>query len=351
MLMRRVSAKDKIPNGLVRAALVSGVAVGLAAASLGGVPNADATCIGISGINIGDGCHSTVGSFALVLGTGGTATTGGFLNAAIAVGNGDIHAIAGRGGLDSLNLALNFGNATDGATSTVTAGGGTALLPDNFNLAANLGGNANTGGGNGFSNLDVSATNGFGNVALNAIGSNRNTIHAGDGFLNFAVNVGGSGGRGSDSRVTATDSLSAAFQSQTVLGDTCVDASNPGCGNVVTANGPLSLVVAAGVVGKEVVQDGPGITLANSFNSDTFPNQPLPTANVLAARNANSFAPTTFADGSSNGSGGGQLSESLTKSSKQFSSSLKKLSAGVKNALGGSGKKKQNSEPKPDADS
>ena len=25
------------------------------------------------------------------------------------------------------------------------------------------------------------------------------------------------------------------------------------------------------------------ITLANSFNSDTFPNQPLPTANVLAA--------------------------------------------------------------------
>ncbi len=46
-----------------------------------------------------------------------------------------------------------------------------------------------------------------------------------------------------------------------------------------------------------------------------FPNQMLP-ANVLAASKANSFAPTTFASGSSNGSGGGQLSGSLTKGGK-----------------------------------
>ncbi len=257
-----------------------GLASGLVGAQLGGFPTANATCLGIAGISINDGsgghCSSSLFGFALGLGPGTSATADGFFNAAIAVGT-NTTAIAGTGGLDFLNLAFNSGQATQGATSTVTAGGG------GFNLAANLGGNANTGGGSGFSNLDVSATNGFGNVALNAIGSNRNTIRAGDGFLNFAVNVGGRGGRGSDSRVSATNNLSVAFQSQTVLGGTCVNANNPGCGNVVTAIGPLSLVVAAGVVGKEVVQDGPGITLANSFNADTFPPQPLPATSLAAS--------------------------------------------------------------------
>ena len=91
MLMRRVSAKDRIPNGLVRAALVAGVASGLAAASLGGVPNADATCLGIFGISINDGsgghCSSSLFSFALGLGPGTSATARGNLNAAIAVGD------------------------------------------------------------------------------------------------------------------------------------------------------------------------------------------------------------------------------------------------------------------------
>jgi hypothetical protein len=137
-----------------------------------------------------------------------TATANGFFYAANAVGS-NVTALAGTGGpLDFLNLAANFGNATDGAASTVEAGGGA------INLAANLGGNANTGGGMGFSDLNISARDGFGNVALNVIG-NRNTVSAGDGFLNFATNVGGQRGRGSDSRVTTTDSLSAAFQSQT----------------------------------------------------------------------------------------------------------------------------------------
>ena len=349
MLMRRVSAKDKIPNGLVRAGLVAGVASGVVAASLGGFGTANATCLGIFGISINDGsgghCSSSLTTFAFGLGPGTTAIANeGFFNAAIALGT-DTTAQAGTGGLDFLNLAFNSGQATQGATSTVTAGGG------GFNLAANLFGNANTGGGPGFSDLDVSAGDGFGNVALNAIGSNRNTIRAGEGSLDFAVNVGGRGGRGSDSTVSATGGLAAALQSQTFLGSQCVDASNPGCGNVVTATGPLALVVAAGVVGKEVVRDVPGITLANSFNADTFPNQTLPTANVLAASNSNRFAPTTVANGSSNGSGGGQVSRSLTNSSKQFSSSLKKLSAGVQKALGNFGKKKQNSPPKTETDS
>jgi hypothetical protein len=140
--------------------------------------------LGIS-INLGDGghCSSSLFGFALGLGPNTVATGDGFLDAAIAVGS-NVTALAGTGGpLDFLNLAINAGNATDGATSTVSAGGG------GFNLAANLGGSANTGGGTGFLNTDISAGDGSGNVALNIVG-NRNTVSAGGGFLDFATNVG-----------------------------------------------------------------------------------------------------------------------------------------------------------------
>ncbi len=272
----------KRASGLLRGAAVAGLVSGLAAASLNGVPTADATCLGIFGIsiNLGDGghCSSSLFGFALGLGPDTFATADGFFNAAIAVGS-NVTAEAGTGGpLDFLNLAANFGNATDGATSTVTAGGG------GFNLAANLGGNANLSGlaGQEAIDMEVSAGDGFGNVALNVIG-NRNTIRAGDGFLNFATNVGGlfSFPNGSDNEITATGSLSAAFNSQTFLGEPC---SVSQCGNTVTANGPLSLVVAAGVVRKLVEAGSFEITLANSFNSGDFEDNPnLPPANVLAA--------------------------------------------------------------------
>ena len=55
MLMRRVSSKDKIPNGLLRTAVASGAAVALATASLGVVGTATASCINFSGIAIGGG--------------------------------------------------------------------------------------------------------------------------------------------------------------------------------------------------------------------------------------------------------------------------------------------------------
>ncbi len=51
-------------------------------ASLGGVPTANAWCIGISGINIGEGCTTELGTFALGIGDETTATAGGFLTGA-----------------------------------------------------------------------------------------------------------------------------------------------------------------------------------------------------------------------------------------------------------------------------
>ncbi len=105
--------------------------------------------------------------------------------------------------------------------------------------------------------------------------------------------------------------------------------------------GPFALGGAVDTVKRIVEQAGFGVTI-NNFNADD--------TSALAARNPNRFAPTTFADGSSNETGnssGGQLSASLTKGGKQFSSSLKKLSAGVQKALGSLGKK-QNNEPNPE---
>src|SRR3954468_12528199 len=119
MLMRRVSAKDKVNNGLVRAALVAGVASAVAMGSLSGVGPASGTCIGFSGFdfNLGGGgsCTSTFGNFALGLGEGTVAnSSGGFLNGAIAVGT-NVAALAGdpfnTGTFSVANLALNLGGA------------------------------------------------------------------------------------------------------------------------------------------------------------------------------------------------------------------------------------------------
>ncbi|WNG90643.1 hypothetical protein [Mycobacterium sp. ITM-2016-00318] len=336
MLMRRVSAKEKaVNNGLVRAALVAGVASAVAVGSLSGVGPANGTCIGISGINIGSGCTSTFGNFALGLGEGTVATANGsFLNFAIAAGT-NVTALAGDPtGFSLGNLALNLGSGVDPRDNVVAAG----VFPDgppgsagSFNLATNLGGNGGTGDG---TPMTIVAT-GLGSSAINVIG-NRNTLTSA-GILNNTTNVGLPFGfpNASDSVLTSIGNLSTAFNYQGIFtaGDCAVD-----CGNFVTAVGPGAIAGAINVVQQIVVQAGPGITLRTPFD----PNTGGSTATTLAS--ANKFAPTTLAGGSSNKSGN-QLSASSAKSSKQFSSSLKKLSNGVKNAVNGLGKKKQTSTP------
>jgi hypothetical protein len=271
-------SKGKLASGLKRGAVVSGVTATLAAASLGGVPNADATCLGILGIsiNLGDGghCSSNLTTFSLGIGPDTFAIANeGFFNAAIAIGN-NITATAGTGGLDFLNLAFNSGQAEDSATSTVIAGGG------GFNLAANLGGNANASGGS-VVDMDIFAGNGFGNAAVNLF-ANRNRVHAEDGFLNIATTVGNafSNPNGSENDVTATGSLSLAFSVQPpFITPSCPAAP---CGNVVTANGPLSLVGAIGLVSRMLVGDF-GITLGTPFNADTIPPRTGSTTGVVAS--------------------------------------------------------------------
>ena len=321
-------------------------------ASLGGIGTASGTCIGISGINIGgpEGqCQSTFGNFALVLGDGQAIANGTFLNAAIAIGN--VIAMAGNpDGFSLGNIALNAGSAQDVPSQNVVAAG---IIPESdeeevpgstagsFNLAANLGGaGGTTGTGEPGTPMFIAAT-GIGSPAINVIG-NRNRLIS-DGILANTTNVGsifGFPANGSDNVLTSSGPVSVAFNYQGIFTEDC---DTPTCGNTVNAEGLSSFAAAIGVVNQEVEQIGFGVNINNfSLGGGT---------SALAASNPNRFAPTTFANGSSNGSGGGQLSRSLTESSKQFSSSLKKLSAGIQKALGGLGKKKQSSEPKPETDS
>jgi hypothetical protein len=57
---RRGISKDKVARG----AVASGLAAGLVAATLTGTGTAHAWCVGLSGIDIGGGCDSTIGNFA-----------------------------------------------------------------------------------------------------------------------------------------------------------------------------------------------------------------------------------------------------------------------------------------------
>ena len=125
MSKRRDTAKDKLASGLLRGAVVSGLVSGLAAASLGGVPTANATCLGIFGIsiNLGGGghCSSSLFGFALGLGPGTTATADGLFTAAIATGtdteasSAGLATLAYAGGTDTLA-------ATQGILNLAAAG-------------------------------------------------------------------------------------------------------------------------------------------------------------------------------------------------------------------------------------
>ena len=226
------------------------------------------------------------------------------------------------------------------AYSRVTAGAGF------LNLGLNLGGAANAGGGAGPTPTDIRAS-GIASSVINAIGANRNNLTS-QGILANTTVLGTvfSGPNGSDNVVTSTGPVSVAFVRQGIFSESApLRLAATRC--TVTGTSVCARWPRRRQYGQTVVTAGPGnrINIAFPFNNNGV--QPF---SGPAASNSNSFAPTTFANGSSNGSGG-DLSGSLTNSSKQFSSSLKKLSAGVQKALGNLGKKKQNSPPKTETDS
>jgi len=102
------------------------------AGSLGQASNANATCVGISGINIGSGCQSTFGSIAIGIGNGAVAYALGPLNLAVTLGN-ESRANAYDG---VANLAIAFG---EGAYASADRVGNLAVAVGN-EAAASAGG-------------------------------------------------------------------------------------------------------------------------------------------------------------------------------------------------------------------
>jgi len=364
---RWTTSKDK----LTRAAAVSGLAAGLTATSLIGGPTANAWCVGISGINIGAGCASTLGNIALGLGpnavansnglslavalgdavadstgivtlalAGGTseADTNGIANVAVAAGTGDVTAIAGSLASDFLNFAVNFGNATSPATSLVEADFG------GLNVAANLGGNANSQNGT-FFDMTVFAggasadSRGFGTVALNLFG-NRNDIEA-FGVLDAAINVGGllTFPNGSNTTIHVGEietnepaNLSVGFNWQPPF---ITPACEGLCGNTVTTTGNLGIAGAIGLVNEDVAVTGPGIAIHTPLNPPALAATAA-SSTVAKARASLRPASSTLgkaraslspASSKKNAVGGTQAKSSVKSVSDRLTTSAKKLSA------------------------
>src|SRR6478609_7886063 len=125
---RDISKHSKLASRPLRGA-AAGLAAGLAAASLGGMPNADATCLGIFGISINDGsgghCSSSLFGFALGLGPGTFATAEGLFTAAIATGT-DTEASSAGTGTVAYAGGLASRAFTDGILNFAAAGLGFA---------------------------------------------------------------------------------------------------------------------------------------------------------------------------------------------------------------------------------
>jgi len=364
--------KNKFASGLLCGAVASGV---VAAASLGGVGTANATCVSFSGFSLGTGCTSSLGGFAIGIGDGTEATANGLLNFAIATGantfatsvgalslalaggsgsqastNGTLNLAVGgigfpgalgigtnvtaqagsEGGGDFGNVAVNLGHADELGQSGVFAGGspiGRGVL----NLAVNLGGNADENG-------DLSMTaSGIGNSAINVSG-NRNQVVA-LGILSNATNLGNPFffPNGSDNIVIAGDLAEPAGALLSVAFNV------NGVNNTVNAFGPLSIAGALIVSDQEpITKEGPGITVRTPLN-------PNPAGgSVLAARGTQqslvrpslNFSPgnnavSTSLGGSSSkatspgGSAFKSASDRVTTSVKKLSDTVSKVTRGL----------------------
>ena len=387
MSRRQDGSTDTLTGGLLRAAAVSGLVTGLAAAAVGGAGAATASCLSLGGFfSIGSGCTSTPLSFALVLGNG-TANARGLLTGAVAIGNASFadargfltFAIAnGRGNTapgpvppqtdvrSAGALSLAYGGGTDilvrtngnlnlavaqGDRYIVQAGGtpsdignvaiglGVGRSTDPNELAAVAAGVITPNGPPSFFNLAVNLgdtgniqAQGFGNSVLNIFG-NRNALAA-SGMFNNATNF-----FGDDNVLIASNVPDPTANILRQIGGN-VAFSMLGSNNEVRSgaaagggNGPLAIAGAIAVDGQEgasaVRNNNFGIELRTPFNAQT-------PVSVLAA--GNKVAPKTLAAGSVKNTGS-QSSGSLTKAGKQFSSSLTslstKFSGTVKKVTGG----------------
>jgi hypothetical protein len=329
--MRQQISKNKLIVGT----LVSAVALPVGA--IGGAGSASATCFGAFGIDIGEGCTSSLTTIAIGIGDAAVANAGnGFLGAAIALGN-NTTATIGEGGFLNAAIAAGLANG-DGETTTADtlgnlnfayAGGPmtSALTRGNLAVAFVQGSQADAAAGgppNDFANVSVNFGNGL------APGTN-NVRSAGS--INLAANLGGNGTLNNPANVQAIGIFNNAInlggsQNSVRAGDTTravfSSASNFfGINNNVSAGpGPAAVASAFGSTGP-VTQNGPGININNfsvggeAASSSTQASRLRPSLDF--SRNGNNAASRSVNTSSLGGLARESVSDRITREVKRLS--------------------------------
>lgn len=251
-----------LQNNTSRALAISLLTTGTLAASLGSIPNANASCVSFFGIGSGGQCTSTITSIAIAVGENAEAHAEGILGAAISFGD---YASAATDSGALFNLAatfaersstraggvLSFAMAANSINQTVTAGTGNLVGGNIGNVAVSLTSpeatNIATGGIANFAlNLagsgDISG-NGNGLVTANVVGLGVNLVNRGtfNNITNFT---------GTNTRISNTTNS---------IGNLGFNAV--GIDNEVTSDGPFAVAGVLGSVNQTISQSGPGFNV------------------------------------------------------------------------------------------
>ncbi len=237
----------------------------LAAAAVGSVPTANATCASFFGIGSGGQCTSTLTSIAIAFGTNAEAHADGLLGAALTLGNSSsAYTVAGA----LANLAITTGD------SNMTSAGGlgsVAFVASGINQSVIAGSGGITDGNIG--NIAVSlaspeatetSATGIANLSLNLAGAGR---VVGDGIGLTTANVVGLGADLSNggtlnvvANVSGLNNQISNLRNSGGIGNLAFNFI--GSDNVVETDGILAVAGAIGSTGQTVVQSGPGINIS-----------------------------------------------------------------------------------------
>jgi hypothetical protein len=260
MGQHRAISKEKLAGGVLLGAVVSG----LAAVAVSAAGSANATCASISGIGNSANCQSSLGAFAVGLGSNTFASSNGLFSGAVANGltnTGAQFTVASSTG--NLDFAYAEGpntiaRSTGNLALAVAIGSGVSAFAGNTpsdlgNLAVNFA--ADDPNGNPLNNQVF--TNGAGNAAFNLNGTRSLTRPAfvqAVGVGNLATNVSfaglsNSGNQVSAGSVAAPSTLTSAFN---VLGTN---------NTATTSGGPFAVAGTLGGSGKIALQSGLGFTI------------------------------------------------------------------------------------------
>ncbi len=243
-------------------ALGAVTASALAAAAMGSVPAAQATCASFFGLGSGGQCTSTLTSIAVAIGENAEAHAGGLLGAALTFGDsssattvaGALANFAVTFGSNNLTSAGGIGSVAFVANSinqSVIAGEGDWTSGNIANVAGSFAGPEAT---------EVSST-GIGNISVNLAGSGS---IAGDGVGLTTLNVVGLNANLSNAAtLNGIANISGNNISIANLGGIANLGFNfIGEDNVVTSDGALAVAGTVASVGQSVNQSGPGVNIS-----------------------------------------------------------------------------------------